>query len=59
MQQTGGLRTAGEEGSGLGLVLSLEYVTLHRGKLEVVSTPGEGSVFTMTLPLPAPNKTAL
>jgi signal transduction histidine kinase len=51
--------TAGEEGSGLGLVLSLEYVTLHRGKLEVVSTPGEGSVFTMTLPLPAPNKTAL
>lgn len=51
--------TGGEEGSGLGLVLCMEYVTLHKGRLEVSSVYGEGSTFTMTLPLESSNKSAL
>lgn len=50
--------TSGEEGSGLGLVLCLEYVTLHRGRLEVTSVVGEGTTFTITLPIESPNKSA-
>lgn len=35
-------------GHGLGLSLVLETVKLHHGKLELNSTPGEGSEFVMT-----------
>ncbi len=38
-------------GTGIGLALTRELVTLHHGILTVQSTPGEGSVFTVTLPL--------
>lgn len=42
--------TANERGTGLGLALCKEFVEKNNGKLEVVSTPGSGSTFTVTLP---------
>jgi OmpR-family two-component system manganese-sensing sensor histidine kinase len=38
-------------GFGLGLALTHQIVTAHRGSLRVVSQVGEGSVFTVALPL--------
>ncbi|HEU4683503.1 MAG TPA: ATP-binding protein [Nitrospira sp.] len=38
------------EGSGIGLALAKEMVTLHGGTIAVHSTFGEGSTFTVTLP---------
>ena len=39
------------EGSGLGLAIAKQIVTLHGGKIDVESTPDEGTVFTVSLPL--------
>ncbi|GAB7026379.1 sensor histidine kinase [Geotalea toluenoxydans] len=39
-------------GSGLGLYISNFIVTEHQGKLEVLSSPGVGSTFTIRLPVP-------
>jgi len=39
------------EGSGLGLSIVQAIVEAHRGRIEVVSQPGGGSSFTVTLPL--------
>ena len=37
-------------GNGIGLMLSKKYISLHNGTLTFVSTEGEGSSFTMSLP---------
>ncbi len=42
--------TEAERGSGMGLILSHELATLNRGRIEVTSEPGKGSVFTLALP---------
>ena len=36
-------------GTGLGLSIVRDVIAVHRGKVEVTSTPGEGSTFTVTL----------
>lgn len=38
------------EGTGLGLALTKQLVELHRGRIEVESSVGEGSIFTVWLP---------
>lgn len=38
-------------GSGIGLALTKGIVELHKGTVAVESSPGEGSTFTITLPL--------
>jgi signal transduction histidine kinase/serine phosphatase RsbU (regulator of sigma subunit) len=39
------------EGSGVGLALVSQLVDMHAGEVGVTSTPGEGSTFTVTIPL--------
>ncbi len=39
------------EGSGLGLAIAKQIITLHGGDIEVRSKPGEGTCFTIILPL--------
>lgn len=41
------------KGTGLGLAIVRHVVDAHEGAVAVRSTPGEGSVFTISLPLPA------
>ena len=43
---------SGQEGTGIGLALAREYVELHEGTIDVESTPGTGSTFTVRLPVP-------
>lgn len=39
------------EGTGLGLSIAKELINLHGGDIDVASVPGEGSVFSFTLPI--------
>jgi len=46
------------QGMGLGLTIARDLVIAHGGRLEVESTPGQGSHFTIWLPLDVPLRTA-
>lgn len=48
--QVDGSASRRHEGTGIGLSLAKELVTLHNGTLEVASTVGRGTTFTLTLP---------
>jgi signal transduction histidine kinase len=41
------------KGAGLGLALVHQILRAHHGRVELVSTPGEGSTFTLVLPVAA------
>lgn len=43
--------TRDQEGTGIGLALTVELVELHKGKIEVTSKEGEGSEFIISLPI--------
>jgi Bacteriophytochrome (light-regulated signal transduction histidine kinase) len=47
--------TAGrsQEGTGIGLAMVKELVKLHQGSIQVSSSPGRGSVFTVCIPVKA------
>jgi len=40
----------GDKGTGLGLFIADKIVRQHKGQIEVKSTPGKGSVFTVRIP---------
>ncbi len=43
--------TAGEKGTGLGLIICREFVEKNGGEISVKSKPGEGTTFSFTLPM--------
>jgi signal transduction histidine kinase len=52
-RQVGDTLVSKSEGAGLGLPISREIIQHHGGTLTVTSHPGEGSCFTMRVPLAA------
>jgi adenylate cyclase len=60
-RQVDGSSTRAHEGTGIGLALTKDLVTLHGGRIDVTSEPGFGTEFTVTLPtgLDAPEEAEL
>jgi PAS domain S-box-containing protein len=50
-KQVGRDYTKKAEGTGLGLALTRRFVELHGGEVRLMSAPGKGSTFTVTLPI--------
>ncbi len=50
-ESTSRIGTAGERGTGLGLILCMEIIVRHGGSIDVISAPGDGTTFSVTLPL--------
>jgi len=48
--------TGARTGVGLGLTIAKEIVIAHHGTIEASSAPGEGAIFTVTLPLLNPDQ---
>jgi two-component system, OmpR family, sensor kinase len=48
----------GEGGAGLGLAIVSSVVAAHHGRVELRTTPGEGTAFRMILPAALLNDTA-
>ena len=46
--------TKGSKGTGLGLAVTLKTVREHGGEVQVDSTPGQGTTFSMILPIQPP-----
>ncbi len=46
-------------GTGLGLTIVFKIIKEHYGEISVQSRPGEGSVFTLSLPIPRKEKTLI
>ncbi|MDR2398483.1 MAG: PAS domain-containing sensor histidine kinase, partial [Spirochaetaceae bacterium] len=44
--------TTKETGSGLGLTLAFKIIREHQGEITVKSKPGEGTCFSIALPIP-------
>lgn len=51
------VRRAAIPGTGLGLAISQRFVRAHGGEIRVASHPGEGSTFTLRLPVAGPSRT--
>ena len=51
--QTDDSQTRKHEGTGIGLALTKELVSLHKGAIKVKSDPKRGTTFTVTIPLEA------
>jgi signal transduction histidine kinase/ActR/RegA family two-component response regulator len=50
-----GREASGKPGAGIGLVVTRTLVSLMQGQMSVRSQPGEGSEFTVSLPMSQPN----
>ena len=44
-------RERSKDGSGLGLAITQKIVKLHQGSISLESTPGQGTTFTVSLPV--------